>query len=1517
MGVGNASMSSMSYVGAATARGPDDGAEGGGDASSSSVASHTLSTNPIGGHRHLRLSSSNPRREIAQHRASGHDDDGRDIPDGRTGGGGGLHETLGLEMGDIRHLDLDHRAASAPDPSTSAHPTGGGGGGVFDSVLQPVRVMFRRASGDSAASGGSRRARTRRQRKASLKGHRHDEGGPSEHADDSERSDRPGFLLSKDAGVAPGMATHREGGAGVVPRLKDGGGTAGGGGGRTALHLSLAPTMFHHHNRGGAAAATGGGAAPGAPDPFGVPGSVGGAHGFEVPFASEPPPLPPPPPPPTSATSARHHRRYQVGDRVLVCNHQSRWANLVNKFGFPDGMGDTPEEQRGPYVYVLSTVKRVHFEENAQYYTVQRADTGADQRADAEWMEPIRTAKGEAAALRAATESAAAPFGHPGGKGEKRRAFGYDADSARSFGRQCLDHTLVVFFSPFLVCFQCLDRTVGNCTRLCWRWTSRTTRGQATKFLNGLKPYSCSMRITGVNFLVACSTWYMFLDQIRLAFLPPASDYAVAVVSCVVWFVLVFEILFEVFIRPDGYFRMLESEKAFAPATVRHINRFHVLMEGMALLFYIPELICIVNPQRYDCGDRPGFSLVNSCIMAVLGPEQVNAFYGRAFMALLRLRIFGLVRHWKQMWIMSTIADPSFSHGRTNVLKGVFIPNSRAVSKQRKQKEEKEKAVMIGSSFIGVTAGGGISPAGRSNALSSIEEAKARAAEHDLYLVNATNIGTALTVINSHRSLIILCAIVGILPIILTLANNGGANIVSSEMVQQLQATNMLAVDNEIDTCEFLQDSVYSWMASSVGSRTIDSTSDVYVLSLQVLPVRCDWQRNNSFITTTACEDKNLEACEPTPTDDIAVFRGWEDWDCNHPTVNYACQVWGNTDNTTTTDELADRANIRPGVILTYSDSKNWFLTVDGDRTWTEFSVTAVYNEDRSVQNASFASFLLQITLLIFVLLGLSVLRLDASRLVLGPLRRMLKIVALYAKNPLAKAPRHSKRGNKSNDSSDSDGSLDSDTDSESDRSPDDQLGKLETEQLINAVEKITELLRKCWGVAGAGIISSNLARQEDGLAAVFNPCVPGKAVYALFAFAAIKGFDHQLRALGGEVMILINDVANVLHKEVYRWGFGDSGQCNKNLGSAFLMVFRIGDVKEVKEKRDRATDVIFASAVTEKGRGKRTTGTLRRRKYGANRSGSDASTTSSHASGIRVRKKPPKSAPSKHDLSLASLPGINAFTDRALIGILKTYAGIYRDQKLLRWKDDFRLGAGVGAFSVDMIFGMDAGWAVEGAVGSEYKIDATYLSPHVNMASRMMSACKQYGVNILLSQAVEELLSDQARSKLRHLDTVTVKGSSLKQRVFTYDARHKGVDFFLFERSEEQADLDSERYSPSLWSNDMDIKAMRQHVTDEFVDEFNRGRRAYLAGNWPEAVRHLQAADDIMVDTVMEQGYVEAELNEIRARILDGEDVQAEESHVRNEMGDGPSRCLMAFIERAGGVAPTNWKGFRPLTSK
>lgn len=54
------------------------------------------------------------------------------------------------------------------------------------------------------------------------------------------------------------------------------------------------------------------------------------------------------------------------------------------------------------------------------------------------------------------------------------------------------------------------------------------------------------------------------------------------------------------------------------------------------------------------------------------------------------------------------------------------------------------------------------------------------------------------------------------------------------------------------------------------------------------------------------------------------------------------------------------------------------------------------------------------------------------------------------------------------------------------------------------------------------------------------------------------------------------------------------------------------------------------------------------------------------------------------------------------------------------------------------MGFGLHFGWAIEGAIGSDYKIDASYLSPNVNIASRLEAATKQYGVSLLLSEDIK-----------------------------------------------------------------------------------------------------------------------------------------------------------------------------------
>jgi class 3 adenylate cyclase len=103
---------------------------------------------------------------------------------------------------------------------------------------------------------------------------------------------------------------------------------------------------------------------------------------------------------------------------------------------------------------------------------------------------------------------------------------------------------------------------------------------------------------------------------------------------------------------------------------------------------------------------------------------------------------------------------------------------------------------------------------------------------------------------------------------------------------------------------------------------------------------------------------------------------------------------------------------------------------------------------------------------------------------------------------------------------------------------------------------------------------------------------------------------------------------------------------------------------------------------------------------------------------------------------------GVDYMADKALIGFLKVLVEINRDRQLISYRSDKRLAAASGAFRLRMGFGLHSGWAIEGAVGSVQKVDATYLSPHVNMAARMEAASRQFKLAILMTQQFHEVCS-------------------------------------------------------------------------------------------------------------------------------------------------------------------------------
>merc|ERR1711871_214570 len=370
-----------------------------------------------------------------------------------------------------------------------------------------------------------------------------------------------------------------------------------------------------------------------------------------------------------------------------------------------------------------------------------------------------------------------------------------------------------------------------------------------------------------------------------------------------------------------------------------------------------------------------------------------------------------------------------------------------------------------------------------------------------------------------------------------------------------------------------------------------------------------------------------------------------------------------------------------------------------------EYSVTATFDLWPEYSNINLYQILLTIFVSIMLVMGSVIFTSDAQRLVLDPIERMMNMVEAVAKDPLQPLQfQHDGSGS----------------------------GEYETRLLESTIEKITGLLRVGFGEAGAGIIKANPDIADN--TAVINPLIPGVRIYAVFGFCDIHHFDEINQFMGQDVLTFVNTIAEIVHSSVHDWG----GQSNKNLGNAFLVIWRIGDEKTLLK---------LTSGKSEQGLT------------------------------LKDMMNPNKKAIKKTQrvVDLRRVPGIDRLADKALIGYLKIICDINRSKRILAYRSEPRLTQdGTREFKVRMGFGLHAGWAIEGAVGSIQKVDATYLSPHVNMSARLETSSKQFGCPLLFSQALYDLMSPEAQDCCRRLDVVTVKGSEQPIGVFTYDARQE-----------------------------------------------------------------------------------------------------------------------------------------------
>jgi class 3 adenylate cyclase len=207
---------------------------------------------------------------------------------------------------------------------------------------------------------------------------------------------------------------------------------------------------------------------------------------------------------------------------------------------------------------------------------------------------------------------------------------------------------------------------------------------------------------------------------------------------------------------------------------------------------------------------------------------------------------------------------------------------------------------------------------------------------------------------------------------------------------------------------------------------------------------------------------------------------------------------------------------------------------------------------------------------------------------------------------------------------------------------------------------------------------------------------IPGQKIMALFGFCDIRNFTDATEVLEADVMVFVNEIAAICHRVTYE----HLGSPNKNIGDAFLLVWKFAQ-----------SDCKITETAEET------------------------------------------------SIELLKTPKVSQTADLAVLALIKMISDITKAQSLQKYKNNKGLQERIPNYTgVKMGFGLHVGWAIEGPIGSEYKIDASYLGSHVHMASRLEGATKAYGASMLITGSVYNIMTKN-RSNLRHIDRVIPTG--------------------------------------------------------------------------------------------------------------------------------------------------------------
>lgn len=208
---------------------------------------------------------------------------------------------------------------------------------------------------------------------------------------------------------------------------------------------------------------------------------------------------------------------------------------------------------------------------------------------------------------------------------------------------------------------------------------------------------------------------------------------------------------------------------------------------------------------------------------------------------------------------------------------------------------------------------------------------------------------------------------------------------------------------------------------------------------------------------------------------------------------------------------------------------------------------------------------------------------------------------------------------------------------------------------------------------------------------------------------------------------------------------------------------------------------------------------------------------------------------------------------DLALLSVVKILVKINTDSVILAYRAHCRLARRMPGYCVKIGFGLHIGWAIEGAIGSYYKIDVSYLSAHVNLASKLEASTKIYGVPLLISDSMHAFLSNSIKSMCRQVDYLyTHSGNTLS--LFTFDGNYMNLPvsyrkppnkgYTRYKKNEFRIRFFQNYINPfEFFNQSLSIEASRETFTPEFYSFYRAGFEFYMKNRWVDAKKMFEDA--------------------------------------------------------------------------